>query len=125
MKTYLANIEQATLTNTDFRRVLFTGPHSQLVVMSIMPGEEIGEETHDGVDQFIRFESGEGVVVLDGEEHTVKVDDAVVIPSGTKHNVKNAGSEDLKLYTIYSPAEHLDGTVHHTKAEALADPNEH
>lgn len=125
MKTYLANIEETTLTNTDFRRVLFTAPHSQLVVMSIMPGEEIGEETHDGTDQFIRFESGEGVVVLDGEEHTVKADDAVVIPSGTKHNVKNAGSEDLKLYTIYSPAEHLDGTVHHTKAEALADPNEH
>lgn len=125
MKTYLANIEEATLTNTDFRRVLFTGPHSQLVVMSIVSGEEIGEETHDGVDQFIRFESGEGTVFLDGEERAVKADDAVVIPSGTKHNVKNTGSENLKLYTIYSPAEHLDSTVHHTKADALADPHEH
>lgn len=125
MKGYFTDIEQATRENTDFRRVLFTDTNSQLVLMSIVPGEEIGEEVHDGIDQFIRIEAGSGVVTLDGEAIEVKDGSAVVIPAGTRHNVQNTGSEDLKLYTLYTPPEHLDGTVHHTKADALADPHEH
>ena len=119
MAGYLTNIEQETLRNDDFRKVLFTGPNSQLVVMSLKPGEDIGEEVHR-LDQFIRFESGEGEVVLDGEVHRVRDDDAVVIPAGTRHNVINtSGSAPLKLYTVYAPPEHPDGTVHKTKQEAL------
>ncbi len=125
MKGYFTDIEQATRENSDFRRVLFTDTNSQLVLMSIVPGEEIGEEVHNGIDQFIRIEAGTGVVTLDGEAIDVKDGSAVVIPSGTRHNVQNTGSEDLKLYTLYTPPEHKDGTVHHTKADALADPHEH
>jgi mannose-6-phosphate isomerase-like protein (cupin superfamily) len=116
MKGYLINIEQMTKTNTDYRRVLYTATHSQLVLMSLKPGEEIGEEVHH-LDQFLRFETGKGKVVLDGVAHEVKADDAVVIPEGTRHNVINIGSDDLKLYTIYSPPEHKDGTVEKTKAD--------
>ncbi|HUY62653.1 MAG TPA: cupin domain-containing protein [Candidatus Paceibacterota bacterium] len=116
MKGYLANIEEATLENTDYRRVLYTAKHSQLVLMNVRPGEEIGEEVHH-LDQFIRFEAGEGKVILDGVEHRVKADDAVMIPEGTRHNVINTGSEDLKLYTVYSPPEHKDKTVEATKAD--------
>ena len=119
MATYLTNIEQKTLENTDFRQVLFTGPHAQLVVMALLPGEEIGLETHDDVDQFIRVEAGAGVAVLDGQEHALADGSAVVIPAGTRHNIVNqSDSEPLKLYTIYSPPEHPDGTLHRTKAEA-------
>ncbi len=114
MKGYLTNIEQATLENTDYRRVLYTSKHSQLVLMALKPGEEIGEEVHH-LDQFIRFEAGTATVILDGIEHAVKADDAVVIPEGTHHNVINTGEEDLKLYTLYSPPEHKDGTVQPTK----------
>ena len=120
MKGYVTNIEDDTLKNKDFRRVLYTGKNSQLVLMSLRPKEEIGEETHT-LDQFIRVEAGSGVVVLDGVEHEISDGTAVVIPAGTKHNVINNSDRDaLKLYTIYSPPEHRDGTIHKTKADALA-----
>lgn len=120
IKGYVGNIEEKTLGNEYFREVIFTAPHSQLVVMVLQPGEEIGMETHPEHDQFFRFESGRGEVVLNGEKTSVGNGFAVVIPAGTEHNVINTGSEVMKLYTIYSPAEHKDGTVHKTKAEALA-----
>ena len=116
MKGYLTNIERATKENIDYRRVLYTAAHSQLVLMSLAPGDEIGEEVHH-LDQFLRFEMGEGKVVLDGVTHDVKAEDAVVIPEGTRHNVINTGPGHLKLYTIYSPPEHKDGKVEKTKAD--------
>jgi mannose-6-phosphate isomerase-like protein (cupin superfamily) len=116
MKGYVTHIEQATKENTDYRRVLYTAKHSQLVLMSLAPGEEIGNEVHH-LDQFFRFESGQGKVVLDGVEHTVKDGDSVIVPEGAWHNVINTGSDDLKLYTLYSPPNHKDGTVHATKAD--------
>jgi len=121
MKGFKSNIEKETLGNTNFRRVLYTGRYSQLVLMSLRPGEEIGEEVHKTVDQFFRFEKGEGIVAIDGVKQKVGDGDAVVVPSGARHNVINASkSADLKLYTIYSPPEHQDGTVRKTKAEAIA-----
>ncbi len=121
MKGYVARIEKETIKNTDFRRVLYTGKHSQLVLMSLRPGEEIGEETHTDVDQFFRFEQGEGNVIIDGAKSPIKDGDAVIVPAGAKHNVVNTSkTADLKLYTIYSPPEHQDGTIRHTKAAALA-----
>ena len=121
-KGYKGEIEKLTVENTNFRQVLYTGEHSQLVLMSLAPSEEIGRETHTGNDQFFRFEKGSGKVVIDGTEYEVKAGDAVVVPSGSKHNIINASvSEDLKLYTIYSPAHHQDGVVRATKAEAEAD----
>lgn len=126
MKFYQDNIEEATLENEDFRRVLFTGDHAQLVVMAIGPGEEIGQEVHDAVDQFFRFEAGEGKVIIDGDEFEVSDGDAVIVPAGTEHNIINISlSEKLKLYTIYSPANHPDGTVHKTKVEADRYEEEH
>ena len=123
---YVTDIEKATEQNNLFRQVLYTAPHSQLVIMSLDPGEEIGEETHAHVDQFIRVESGEGRAVLDGEEYHLANGSAVVIPAGTKHNIINTSNRDhLKLYTLYSPAEHKDGTIHKTKEEALADEKDH
>jgi mannose-6-phosphate isomerase-like protein (cupin superfamily) len=119
MKGYIQNIEQISEENTDFRRVLYTAKNSQLVIMSLAVGEDIGEETHH-LDQFLRFELGKGKVVLDDVETPVESGFAVVIPAGTKHNVINTGDVPLKLYTIYSPPEHKDGVVRHTKAEALA-----
>jgi mannose-6-phosphate isomerase-like protein (cupin superfamily) len=120
-KGFVANIEKETTKNGDFRRVLYTGKYSQLVLMSLKPGEEIGEETHDDVDQFFRFEQGEGLDVIDGVEHRVKDGCAAIVPSGAKHNVINVSKKaDLRLYTIYSPPEHQDKVVRHTKAEALA-----
>ncbi len=119
MAGYSVDIERATLEGNDFRRVLFTGPQSQLVIMTLQPGEEIGTERHEGHDQFIRVEAGEGEALLDGERHPLSDGVAVVVPAGTEHNVVNtSASEPLRLYTIYSPAEHPDGTVHQTKAEA-------
>lgn len=120
MKGYITNIEQATLDNTDYRRVLYTAKNSQLVLMNLQPGEEIGEEIHH-LDQFIRFEQGSAKVILDGVEHTVSADFAVVIPAGTKHNVINTGDTELKLYTVYSPPEHKDGIVEHTKADEIEE----
>jgi mannose-6-phosphate isomerase-like protein (cupin superfamily) len=121
LKGYVVVIEKETKKNTDFRRVLYTGKHSQLVLMNIKPGEEIGEETHDGVDQFFRFERGEGKVIIDGVEHHVKDGDGVIVPAGARHNVVNTSKRaNLKLYTIYSPPEHQDGVVRHTREEAMA-----
>jgi mannose-6-phosphate isomerase-like protein (cupin superfamily) len=119
MKGYIVNIEKETKENSFFRRVLFTANHSQLVLMSLKPKEEIGEEVHDNLDQFFRFEEGEGRVIIEGEEFPIGDGFAVVIPAGTKHNVVNTSSEtSLKLYTIYSPPNHQDGTIHKTKEEA-------
>lgn len=126
MTGYVGNIEQLTLGNENFRQVLFTAPHSQLVVMTLLPNEEIGMETHANVDQFFRIEEGEGKVILNGEEHLIKNGDAIVVPAGTEHNVINTSADKkLKLYTIYSPANHKDGTIHKTKAEAMADEADH
>jgi len=120
LKGCVVVIEEETKKNTDFRRVLYTGKHSQLVLMSLKPGEEIGEETHEDVDQFFRFEEGEGRVIIDGVEHRVKDGNGVIVPSGARHNVINTSKlVNLKLYTIYSPPEHQDGVVHHTKKEAM------
>jgi mannose-6-phosphate isomerase-like protein (cupin superfamily) len=123
MKGFKSNIEKDTLNNNYFRRVLYTAKYSQLVLMSLKPGEEIGEEVHDTVDQFFRFEQGEGIVSIDGVNQKVGDGDAVIVPAGARHNVINTSkTKDLKLYTIYSPPEHQDGTVHKTKADALKNP---
>jgi mannose-6-phosphate isomerase-like protein (cupin superfamily) len=125
MKGYKTEIEKETLSNNDFRRVLYTGKYSQLVLMTLKPGEEIGIETHDTIDQFFRFEEGEGKVIIDGNEYKVIDGDAAIVPSGSRHNVINTSkTKQLKLYTIYSPPEHIDKTIRHTKAEAVADPEE-
>lgn len=122
MKGFNANIEKETLANENFRKVLYTGHHSQLVLMSLKPGEEIGMEVHEDNDQFFRFEAGEGKVFIDGNEYVVGDGLAIIVPSGAEHNVVNtSATEDLKLYTIYSPAHHQDGVVRATKAEAEAD----
>jgi len=121
-KGFAIDIETETVKNTEFRRVLYTSNFSQLVLMCLKPGEEIGAEVHDDVDQFFRFEEGEGVVVIDGVEHAVKDGSAVIVPNGANHNVINTSkTADLKLYTIYSPPEHRDGVVHKTSEEAMAD----
>lgn len=121
MKGYIVNLEKATRENNNFRKVLYTAKNSQLVLMSLKPSEEIGEEVH-GLDQFIRIESGKGKVILDDVEHEVADDFGIVIPATTKHNVINTSEvESLKLYTIYSPPEHKDGVIHATKEDAMAD----
>jgi len=121
LKGYVVDIEKETKKNTDFRRVLYTGKHSQLVLMSIKPSEEIGEETHEDVDQFFRFEEGEGKMIIDGVEHRVKDGNGIIVPAGARHNVINTSKlMNLRLYTIYSPPEHQDGIVRHTKKEAIA-----
>lgn len=126
MEVFVDNIEKLTLDNTNFRKVLFTGPNSQLVVMSLKIGEDIGMEVHHDVDQFIRIEKGEGKAVLDGMEYELFADFAVVVPAGTNHNIINTSeTEELKLYTIYSPAEHPAGTVHQTKDDAMAAEHSH
>ena len=119
MYGYVTDIESATLDNEDYRRVLFTGPNTQLVLMTLLPRQDIGEEVHSGHDQFIRVEEGTGVAVLDGQRHELRDGSAVVIPSGTKHNIINSSTDStLKLYTLYSPPEHPDGTVQRTKPTA-------
>ncbi|MBP9760018.1 MAG: cupin domain-containing protein [Candidatus Pacebacteria bacterium] len=120
MKGYLVNIEKETLENTNYRKVLYTAKNSQLVLMSIEHGDEIGEETHH-LDQFIRIEQGSAKIILDDVVHEAFTDWAVVIPAGTKHNVINTGDTTLKLYTIYSPPEHKDGVVEHTKADEVEE----
>lgn len=125
MKGYHDDIEALTLANEKFRQVLYTGEHSQLVLMCLQAAEEIGEEVHAENDQFFRFESGTGKVTMDGNEYQVVSGSAVIIPAGAKHNIINTSSEDtLKMYTIYSPAHHKDGTVHSTKADAKKDSEE-
>ena len=118
MKGFNANIEQLTLENENFRKVLYTSAHMQLVLMSLLPGEEIGEEIHDENDQFFRFEQGTGECFIDGNKYQVADGDAIIIPSGAKHNVINTGSDSLKMYTIYAPPHHKDGIVRATKKEA-------
>ncbi len=126
MPGFVTDIERATLENDDFRRVLFTAPALQLVLMTLPPGEEIGEETHEDHDQFIRVEKGTGRVLLDGEEKPLADGSAVVIPAGVRHNVINTSRDtSLKLYTLYSPPEHAAGTVHRTRAEAAAAEGAH
>lgn len=120
MKGFVADIEELTQENDDFRRVLYTGKNLQLVLMSIEPGSEIGEEVHDDGDQFFRVEEGKGEVVIDGHRSKVESDDAFIVPAGARHNVMNTGDKPLRLYTIYAPPEHRDGTVHSTKADADA-----
>lgn len=124
MKGFVDNIEKLTEENTDFRRVLYTGHNLQLVLMAIAPGDEIGEEVHDDRDQFFRIEAGEGEIWIDGVCRKVKADDGAIVPQGARHNVISTGSEPLRLYTIYGPPEHIDGTVHKTCAEAH-DADEH
>ncbi|MFH1401991.1 MAG: cupin domain-containing protein [Parcubacteria group bacterium] len=122
MKGYVANIEKDTLENNNFRKVLYTGKHSQLVLMSLAPKEEIGTEVHQENDQFFRFEKGRGKCVIDGNEYELRDGVAVIVPAGAEHNIINTSdTEELKLYTIYSPAHHKDGVVRKTKAEAEAD----
>jgi mannose-6-phosphate isomerase-like protein (cupin superfamily) len=119
MSGYSVNIEQKTLEGNNFREVLYTSKLSQLVIMTLQPGEEIGMEHHTGHDQFIRVEAGEGVAILDGEKHKLEDGVAVVIPAGTEHNVINtSSSEPMRLYTLYTPPEHPDGIIHATKEEA-------
>ena len=115
---YCDDIEKATLQNEDFRRVLYTGEHLQLVLMTLQPGDEIGEEVHEDRDQFFRIEEGEGAIDIDGRENRVEDDFAVIVPAGARHNVRNIGSRPLRLYTIYGPPEHRDGVVHRDKAQA-------
>ncbi|MGJ8623895.1 MAG: cupin domain-containing protein [Yoonia sp.] len=120
MKGFADDIEKLTEENNNFRKVLYTGTNLQLVLMALQPGEEIGEEVHDDRDQFFRFETGNGEVWIDDVANQVKADDGVIVPAGAKHNVVNTGTEPLRLYTIYGPPEHLDGTLHTTKAAADA-----
>ena len=131
MLGWVADVEQVTLDNTNFRTVVFTGSHTQLTVMCLQPGEEIGWEAHGELDQFLRLEQGSGRVEFGttedavDETHQVSDDWAVIVPAGIWHNVVNTGDEPLKLYSLYSPPEHPDGTVHVTKAEADAAEAEH
>lgn len=121
MKGYILNIEKETLENSDYRRVLYTAQNSQLVLMNLQPGEEIGEEMHE-LDQFIRIEQGDATLILNKtDKHVVRADYAFIVPAGTWHNLINTGSEELKLYSIYSPPEHKDGTVHKTKTDEVEE----
>lgn len=121
MHGFVTNIERDTRANDDYRRVLYTGPNTQLVLMTLQPGDQIGQETHEEHDQFIRVEAGAGIVLLNGERHTLSDGSAVVIPAGVEHNVLNTSDDTpLRLYTLYSPPEHPDGTVQHTKADEAA-----
>ncbi len=123
MKGFVREIGSLTVNNHDFRRVLYTAKHCQLVLMSLQPKEEIGEEIHK-LDQFFRVEEGQGQAILDGVPTSIRAGFALVVPAGAKHNIINTGSVPLKLYTVYSPPNHRDGVVHHTRSDAEAD-NEH
>jgi mannose-6-phosphate isomerase-like protein (cupin superfamily) len=125
MKGFNANIEKSTLENNKFRKVLYTGKYCQLVLMSLKPKEEIGMEVHEHNDQFFRFEQGQGKCIIDGHEYALEDGSAIIVPAGARHNIINtSGTEDLKLYTIYSPAHHKDGIVRASKAEAEANEAE-
>ena len=125
MNGFIDDIEKLTKENNFFRKVLFTGKHSQLVVMNLKPGEEIGLEVHNNVDQFFRVDEGEGEVTIDGKKSQIKDGFAVVVPAGSEHNIVNTGDTDLKLYTIYSPSNHPDGTIHKTYQEAMKAEKHH
>ena len=119
MKGFKSNIEKDTLKNENFRKVLYTGKHIQLVSMTLKKGEEIGEEVHIGIDQFFRFESGKGKCIIDGNEYSVSDGDVIIVPAGSRHNVINTDtSEELKMYTIYAPPHHQDGLINITKKDA-------
>lgn len=120
MKGFVKDIEELTEANRDFRRVLYTGKHLQLVLMALKPGEDIGEEVHADRDQFFRVEKGTGEILIDGNPTSIKSDDAMIVPAGARHNVINTGDKPLLLYTLYGPPEHKDGIVRATKAEAEA-----
>jgi mannose-6-phosphate isomerase-like protein (cupin superfamily) len=126
MKPFVKNIEQETLDNNNFRKVLYTSIYGQVVVMSLLPNEDIGMEIHEDTDQFFRVDSGEGKVIVDGEEFLISDGFAVVVPAGSQHNVLNTSADKpLKLYTIYMPPHHKDGTIHQTKEIAEADTEDH
>lgn len=126
MVGYVVNIEEETDKNENFRQVLFTASHSQLVLMSLLPEEEIGMEVHENVDQFLRIESGEGKAILNGEEYIIRDGTAIVVPAGTEHNIINTSTDkNLKLYTIYSPPHHRDRTIHKSKQDAMDDMEDH
>ena len=120
MNGFVGDIEGQTEDNRDFRHVLYTGKHVQLVVMALKKGEEIGEEVHEDRDQFFRIEKGKGEVVIDGDRHKIGAGDGIVVPAGARHNIINTGSKRLRLYTLYGPPEHRDGILERTKAEAEA-----
>lgn len=120
MKGYVANIEELSLTNEFFRQVLYTDARLQLVVMALKPGEDIGGEVHE-LDQFIRVETGQGKAILDGKEYAIQDGSVIVVPQGTMHNIINSGGASMKLYTLYAPPNHKDGTIHKTKIEAEAE----
>jgi mannose-6-phosphate isomerase-like protein (cupin superfamily) len=124
VKGYRDNIEERTVENQDFRRALYTGHNLQLVLMTLPPGSDIGEEVHPDRDQFFRFEEGSGVVKIDGADNRVEADFAVIVPAGARHNVINTGEQPLRLYTIYGPPEHVDGLVEATREEAMATHEE-
>lgn len=126
MTGFVGNIEKLTLSNNNFRQVIYTGQHTQLVLMSLKPNEDIGKEVHEIVDQFLRIEEGTGKVIINGEEQLIKAGDCIVVPAGTQHNIINTSSENtLKLYTVYSPPHHKDKTVHATKKDASLDQEDH
>jgi len=126
MNGFIDDIEKLTKENSFFRQVLFTGKYSQLVLMCLKQGEEIGKEVHDNVDQFFRIDQGRGEVFIDGETRQIKDGFAVVVPAGSEHNITNTGEVDLKLYTVYSPPNHPEGTIHETREEAMeAEEHEH
>jgi mannose-6-phosphate isomerase-like protein (cupin superfamily) len=121
IQPFCENIEKMTLANENFREVVYTAPHCQIVLMTIKVGEEIGVETHEKNDQFFRIESGSGKAILEGKEYALTDGTALLVPAGTEHNVINTGSVPLRFYTIYAPAHHIDGRVHATKQDAVAD----
>jgi len=126
MKGFVGNIEELTLSNNNFRKVIYTGQHEQLVLMFLLPKEDIGMEVHKISDQFLRIEKGEGQVIMNGEKHLLKDGSAIIVPAGTKHNIINTSSTNpMKLYTVYSPPHHKDGTIHKTKQKADADTADH
>jgi len=120
-KGFNANIEKETLKNKNFRKVLYTGKYSQLVLMSLKPKEDIGMEVHKKTDQFFRVESGKGKAIINDSEYTITDGSSIIVPAGAKHNIINTGDEDLKLYSVYSPSHHADGTIHKTKKDAMND----
>ncbi len=126
MTGFVGNIDELTLANTNFRQVIYTGQHAQLVLMSLNPNEDIGVEIHATTDQFLRIEKGEGKVIMNGEETPIKAGSAIVVPAGTEHNIINTSTENpLKIYTVYAPSHHKDGTVHKTKVDAVNDQEDH
>lgn len=122
MRGFVADIDDWTEENRNFRHVLYTGRQMQLVLMSLRPGEEIGDEVHPGADQYFRVETGKGEVWIDGARTKIESDTAIIVPAGARHNIRNTGSKVLKLYTLYAPPEHVDGTIHTTKAAAREAP---